>query len=126
MLEELKELYVDSGFWAHPILISTIVLFVVGSVMLFTVRLIKKFILYSIIALVLPNAIGFVGYLQEADSFQEAVMERGEELTEEMQDAADDLSFSPLYLGVIGSGLTVLLGIAGIVKTRSRRKTEKA
>jgi len=122
MIEELSELYVNSGVWASPILISTAGLFVAGSVMLFTVRLIKKFIFYSLIALILPNAIGVVGYLEEADSIQEAIVERGEEISEEITESVEDMSFSPLYLGFIGSGLTVLLGIAGIAKIRLKRR----
>lgn len=121
MLEELKELYVNSGIWANPILVTTAGLFVAGSVMLFTVRLIKKFIFYSLIALILPNSIGLVGYLEEADSIQEAIVERGEAMAEEVTESVEDISFSPLYLGLIGSGLTVFLGIIGIAKTRRKR-----
>src|SRR3972149_453434 len=95
MFEEFKELYVDSGMWAQPILISTLLLFVAGSVMMFTVRLIKRFVFYSLIALLLPNSIGFVGYLEEADSIQEAIVERGTELTEEVEESMEDLKFSP-------------------------------
>ena len=124
MFEELKELYVDSGVWANPILISTAGLFVAGSVMLFTVRLIKKFIFYSLIALILPNAIGVVGYLEEADNIQEAIVERGEAISEELAESAEDISFSPLYLGFVGSGLTVLLGVVGMAKTRMKRKDQ--
>lgn len=118
MFEELKELYIDSGFWAHPILLATVLLFVAGSVMLFTVRLIKRFILFTLIALFLPSGIGFVGYLEEADSIQEAIVERGADITEEMLESAEELTFSPLYLGVLGSLATVGLGLAGILKTR--------
>lgn len=121
MLEQLQELYTDSGVWAHPILISTGVLFAAGWFMLFTVRLVKKFIFYSTIALLLPNSIGVVGYLEEADDLQEAVVERGKEMKEELMESAEDLSFSPLYLGLIGSGLTVVLGLVGIMKTRKKR-----
>ncbi len=121
MVEEIKELYVDSGIWAQPILISTLLLFVVGSIMMFTVRLIKKFVFYSIIALLLPNGIGFVGYLEEADSIQEAIVERGTELTDEVEESIEDLRFSPVYLGMAGSALTVLLGMAGIAKIRLKR-----
>jgi hypothetical protein len=122
MIEELKELYVDSGVWASPILVSTAGLFIVGSVMLFTVRLIKKFILYSLIALILPNTIGVVGYLEEADSIREAIVERGEEISEELSESAEDLTFSPMYLGFVGSGLTVLLGVVGIARLRFKRR----
>lgn len=120
-LEQLQELYTDSGIWAHPILISTLILFAVGWFMLFTVRLVKKFIFYSVIALLLPNSIGVVSYLEETDDLQEAVLERGKEMKEELMESAEDLSFSPLYLGLIGSGLTVLVGLVGIVKTRTRK-----
>src|SRR3972149_1514369 len=95
MFEEFKELYVDSGMWAQPILIST---------------------------LLLPNSIGFVGYLEEADSIQEAIVERGTELTEEVEESMEDLKFSPVYLGMAGSALTVLLGLAGIAKGRLKRR----
>jgi len=122
MFEEFKELYVDSGMWAQPILISTLLLFVAGSVMMFTVRLIKRFVFYSLIALLLPNGIGFVGYLEEADSIQEAIVERGTELTEEVEESMEDLKFSPVYLGMAGSALTVLLGLAGIAKVRLKRR----
>ncbi|HLE33506.1 MAG TPA: hypothetical protein VJB38_12945 [Bacteroidota bacterium] len=122
MFEEFKELYVDSGMWAQPILISTLLLFVAGSVMMFTVRLIKRFVFYSLIALLLPNSIGFVGYLEEADSIQEAIVERGTELTEEVEESMEDLKFSPVYLGMAGSALTVLLGLAGIAKVRLKRR----
>jgi len=121
MIEELRELYVDSGVWAQPILISTLILFLAGSVMMFTVRLIKRFVFYSFIALILPNAIGFVGYLEEGDMIKEAIVERGTELSEEVQDSVEDLRFSPVYLGMAGSALTVLLGFVGIVKLRLRR-----
>jgi len=108
--------------WAQPILISTLLLFVAGSVMMFTVRLIKRFVFYSLIALLLPNSIGFVGYLEEADSIQEAIVERGTELTEEVEESMEDLKFSPVYLGMAGSALTVLLGLAGIAKVRLKRR----
>jgi len=122
MIEELRELYIDSGVWAQPILISTIVLFVAGSIMMFTVRLIKRFVFYSLIALILPNAIGFVGYLEEADSIQEAIVERGTDLSEEMQESLEDMRFSPVYLGMAGSALSVLLGLAGIARLSLRKK----
>jgi len=116
MIEELRELYVISGPWANPILISTLILFLAGSVMLFTVRLIKRFILFTIVALVLPSGIGFVGYLEEVDSLEEAVVERGAEFTEEMIESAEELSLNPIYLGILGSVVAVGIGIAGIVK----------
>lgn len=122
MFEELKELYIDSGVWAQPILITTLVLFLAGSVMMFTVRLIKRFIFYSLIALILPNAIGFVGYLKETDTIQEAIVERGAELSEEVQDSMEELRFSPIYLAMAGSALTVLVGLTGIIKLALRRK----
>jgi hypothetical protein len=122
MIEELTELYIDSGVWAQPILISTIVLFVAGSIMMFTVRLIKKFVFYSLVALILPNAIGFVGYLEEADTIQEAIVERGTDLSEEVQESVEDMRFSPIYLGFAGSALTVLLGLAGIAKQSLRKR----
>ncbi|MEX2116695.1 MAG: hypothetical protein WEB37_07405 [Bacteroidota bacterium] len=123
MIQDLLDLYSNSGEWGDPILLVTGVLFAAGWVMLFTVRLIKKFVFYSIIALVLPNAVGISGYVENLDDFQERIVERGKELSEEMLESAEDLAFSPIYFGLAGSVLTLTLGIAGIIKTR-RRKTK--
>ncbi|MEX2189778.1 MAG: hypothetical protein WEB33_03650, partial [Bacteroidota bacterium] len=95
-------------------------LFAAGWVMLFTVRLIKKFILYSIVALVLPNSIGIMGYVESAEDLHEVVIERGEEVTDEIVESAEDLTFSPVYLGMIGSVLTLALGITGIIRGRKK------
>lgn len=69
----------------------------------------------------LPNSIEVVGYLEEADDLQEAVVERGQEMKEDLTESAEDLSFFPLYLSLIGSGLTVVLGLVGIVKTNRKK-----
>ncbi len=122
MIQDLIDLYANSGEWGDPILLVTGILFAAGWVMLFTVRLIKKFILYSIIALVLPNSIGFIGYVESAEDLHETVIERGEKLSEEITESAEDLTFSPVYLGMLGSLLTLALGITGIV--RSKRKEQ--
>lgn len=124
MIQDVIDLYANSGEWGNPILLVTGILFAAGWVMLFTVRLIKKFVLYSIIALVLPNSIGFMGYVESAEDLHEAVIERGEELSEEITESAEDLTFSPVYLGMLGSLLTLALGITGIV--RSKRKEQPA
>jgi len=121
MIQDLLDLYSNSGDWGDPILLVTGVLFAAGWVMLFTVRLIKKFILYSLVALVLPNSIGVMGYVESAGEFQEAVIQRGEEFSSELQESLEDLTFSPLYLGLAGSLLTGILGIAGMIKSRSRK-----
>ncbi|MBI2620007.1 MAG: hypothetical protein HYW57_07985 [Ignavibacteriales bacterium] len=121
MIEQLTELYSQSGEWGNPIALVTAILFVAGWVMLFTVRLVKKFILYSIVALLLPNSIGFVGYLESVEDLPDAILERGEELSEEMVESVEDLSFSPLYLGLIGGALTLLPGVIGILKSARRR-----
>jgi hypothetical protein len=118
MIQDMLDLYVQAGEWADPIAIVSGTLFAAGWVMLFTVRLIKKFIVYSIIALLLPNALGVVGYVENVEDLQEELVERGADLSEEMSEAAEDLAFSPLLLGMIGSALTLMLGIAGIVRSR--------
>lgn len=122
MIQDVIDLYANAGEWGDPILLVTGILFAAGWVMLFTVRLIKKFILYSIIALVLPNSIGFIGYVESAEDLHETVIERGEKLSEEITESAEDLTFSPVYLGMLGSLLTLALGIAGIM--RSKRKEQ--
>jgi len=124
MLEELMELYSNAGEWGDPILLSTLLLFVTGWIMLFTVRLIKKFVLYSVVALLLPNSIGVIGYVETVDDLQDSILERGEEIQEELEESAEDLTFSPIYLGLAGSILTLALGIAGIL--RSRRDVQPA
>ena len=118
MIEDLMELYSHSGEWGDPIVLSTLLLFVTGWIMLFTVRLIKKFVFYSIVALLLPNSIGVIGYVETVADLQESVLERGEELHEELVESAEDLTFSPIYLGLAGSFITLALGIAGIMKSR--------
>jgi len=121
MFDFVEELYANSGQWGDPILIATAVLFVVGWVMLFTVRLIKRFVFFTIIALVLPNSIGVVGYMDEVGDLQEAVVSRGEEITEEMEDAMEDLTFSPLYLGLLGSLMAAAVGGVGIMRAARRK-----
>ena len=123
-LEPLIDLYESSGAYGDPILIATLALLLAGSVMLFTVRLAKRFVLYTIIALVLPNSIGFVGYLDTADSIQESVVERGEEMAEEAKDAVDDQELSSLSFGFLGSALAVSLGLIGMVRLTHRKRPE--
>ena len=126
MIDELVNLYEHSGEWADPILLSTSMLFVAGWIMLFTVRLIKKFVIYSVVALLLPNSIGLVGYVETAEDLQEAVLERGEEISEEIVDSAEELVFSPIYLGLAGSILTLALGVAGMFKSRKKPQSPPA
>lgn len=118
MLEDLAELYAHAGEWGDPILITTSGLFLAGWVMLFTVRMVKKFVLYSIIALLLPNAVGIVGYVESVEDLEEAVLERTEELSGSAADAMEDFSASPLYLGLIGSLLTLIPGLLGLMRSR--------
>lgn len=122
MIETLKQLYEHSGAWADPILVSTLLLFLAGSIMLFTVRLIKRFIFFTILALLLPNSIGVVGTLQETGNLKDAVIERGEQISDQVKESIEDFRFSPLYLGLLGSAVTVLLGAAGVAKIQMRRK----
>ena len=122
MLETLEELYTQSGGWGDPILIVSGLLFVAGWILMFTARMIKRFVYFTLLSLVLPNMVGFVGYLEEADTIQEAMIERGEDLTEEAEDAIEDMQFSPIYLSLIGSILAAMVGVAGIVRvTRKKR-----
>ncbi|HEY6952101.1 MAG TPA: hypothetical protein VI758_06815, partial [Bacteroidota bacterium] len=106
MLEGIKDLYMQSGVWGQPILISTLVLLLAGWVLMFTVRLIKRFIMFSIIAFLLPNIIGVIGYVEKSGDVKEAIVERGKELSSEMTNSVEDIEFSPMYLGLIGSALT--------------------
>jgi hypothetical protein len=126
MIQDLLDLYSNSGEWGDPIVLVTGILFAAGWVMLFTVRLIKKFILYSVVALILPNSIGLMGYVESAEDLHEAVIERGEELSEEIMESAEDLTFSPVYLGMLGSVLTLAVGITGILRARKKRPTPPA
>ena len=122
MFELAEELYAGSGEWGDPILIATGLLFVAGSFMLFVVRMVKRFLLFTIIALLLPNGIGIMGYIDEASDVEEVLVERGEELSDDFDDAMEGRAFSPLYLGLIGSVLAGSLGVAGMV--RGGRKKE--
>lgn len=123
LVDSLKDLYIDTGAYGDPILITTLALMLAGSIMLFTVRLIKRFILYTVVALVLPNSIGFVGYLDQADSVRESVVERGEEMAEEAQEAIEDREFSSLSFGLLGSAFAVSVGIIGIARLVLRKKS---
>lgn len=125
MLDQLKQLYVDSGFWAQPIFLSTLILLVVGSIMMFTVRLIKRFILFSIIALFLPNVFGVIGYIEKTGDVKEAIVERGEAISGEMKKPLEDIEFSPMYLGLIGSAVTVVLGVVGIARVHSKNRSHQ-
>ena len=122
MIDQLRDLYTHAGAMADPILISTLGLFLIGSIMLFTVRLIKRFILFAVIALVLPNSFGVVGTLQEADNIQEAITKQGEQLSEDVQDSIEDFRFSPLYLSLLGSAATLVLAGVGMARARSHKK----
>lgn len=124
LYETLTDLYADSGAYGDPILIATLALMLVGSVMLFVVKLVKKFVFYSIIALVLPNSIGFVGYLDEADTIQETVVERAEEMTEEAREAIEDRELAPLSFGLYGSIAAVAVGLVGMLRLSLRKKGE--
>lgn len=121
MIEDIADLYAHAGDWGDPILLVTAALFFAGWIMLFTVRLVKRFVLFSIISLVLPNSIGLVGYLDSVEDLEEAVLERTEELSDTALDSAEDLASSPLYLGLIGSLLTLIPGLIGLM--RARRKS---
>lgn len=124
LFEPLIDLYQDAGAYGDPILVATLALMLVGSVMLFFVRLVKRFIFYTLIALILPNSIGFVGYLDNADDVQEAVVERGEAMTEEVEEAVEDRELSALSFGFLGSALAVSLGLVGMVRLTVRKKPE--
>jgi len=125
MLDQLLDLYESAGAYGDPIAFVTLGLFLVGSVMLFLVRLVKRFILYTIIALFLPNSIGVVGYLDysgDMEEMQESVMERGEKAVEEMQEAIENREMSPLVLGLIGSAVAAVVGFIGMVRGGRRKK----
>jgi hypothetical protein len=122
MPEFLEELYSNSGVWADPILIVSGLLFVVGWLMLFIVRMVKRFVYFTLIALILPNGIGIVGYLEEGAALHEAVIERGEQLTDEMEESIEDLSFSPIYLSLAGSVLAAMVGVAGMARASRKKK----
>ena len=124
LIETLTDLYADSGAYGDPILIATLALMLVGSVMLFFVRLIKKFVFYAIIALVLPNGIGFIGYLDEADNIQETVVEQAEEMTDEAREAIEDRELAPLSFGLYGSIAAVAVGVLGMARLSLRKKPD--
>jgi hypothetical protein len=125
MLDELKQLYMDSGFWAQPILLTTLALIVAWSIMMFTVRMIKRFVIFLVIAFLLPNGLGLVGYIEKAGDVKEAIVERGEEISGELKKPLADIEFSPLYLGLIGSAVTVVLGVAGIARVRRKNRSHE-
>lgn len=125
MLENLAELYTHAGEWGDPILIATAALFLAGWVMLFTVRMVKRFVLYSVVALVLPNAVGIVGYVESIEDFEETVLERAEDLSGSAGDAMEDFSTSPLYLGLIGSFLTLIPGLLGLMRSRKGQQDHR-
>ena len=122
MIDQLKQLYVDSGFWAQPILLSTVILMIAGSIMMFTVRLIKRFVFFCIIAALLPNAFGLIGYIERTGNLKEAIVERGEEISGGLKKPLEDIEFSPMYLGLVGSALTLVLGVAGIARAHSKNR----
>jgi|GEM_PF-5627728 len=125
MLENLAELYTHAGEWGDPILIATAALFLAGWVMLFTVRMVKRFVLYSVVALVLPNAVGIVGYVESIEDFEETVLERAEDLSGSAGDTMEDFSTSPLYLGLIGSFLTLIPGLLGLMRSRKGQQDHR-
>jgi hypothetical protein len=123
-LSPLTDLYENAGSYGDPILIATLALMLVGSVMLFFVRLIKRFVLYSVIAFLLPNSIGVVAYLDQADDVREAIVEHGETMAEEAREAIEDRAMSSLSFGLLGSAVAVSLGLAGIVRLTLRKRPE--
>jgi hypothetical protein len=123
MPEFLEQFYAGSGVWGDPILIVSGALFLVGWVMMFLVRMVKRFVYFTLLALLLPNSIGVVGYIQEGASMGEAVVERSEEVTEELQGSLEDMSFSPIYLSLISSLLAASVGIAGAIRLMRRRSS---
>ncbi len=125
MLDQLQQLYQDAGSWAPPILLTTLTLVVAWSVMMFTVRLIRRFIIFSVIAFLLPNAIGLIGYVEKAGDVKEAILEKGEEISGELQKPLEDIEYSPVYLGLIGSAVTVGLGIVGIARVHRRNRSQE-
>jgi hypothetical protein len=124
LLSSLTDLYENAGAYGDPILIATLALLLVGSVMLFIVRLAKRFVLYSIIALLLPNSIGVVGYLEQTEDVKEAIVESGQTLADEAREAIEERAVSSLSLGFLGSAVAVSLGLVGMVRLTLRRRPE--
>ena len=125
MIDQLTQLYQDAGSWAPPILLTTLTLMVAWSVMMFTVKVIKRFIVFSVIAFLLPNAIGLIGYVEKAGDVKEAIIERGEAISSDLHKPLEDIEYSPVYLGFIGSGVTVVLGVVGIARVHRKRRSQK-
>ena len=125
MIDQLTQLYKDAGSWAPPILLTTATLMVAWSIMMFTVKMIKRFVIFSVIAFLLPNAIGLIGYVEKAGDVKDAIIERGEEIRSDLRKPLGDIEYSPVYLGLIGSGATVVLGIVGIARVHQKRHSKE-
>ena len=125
MIDQLTQLYRDAGSWAPPILFTTLGLMIAWTVMMFTVKMIKRFIVFSVIAFLLPNAIGLMGYIEKAGDVKEAIIERGEEISGELRKPLEDIEYSPVYLGLLGSGVTVVLGVVGIARVHRKRRMQE-
>ena len=117
MFEQFQYLYVDAGFSAHPILLVTVILLAVASVMLFTVKQVKKFVFLLLVILVLPLTIGFLGHFEMRNSIETALSKRGAEITEDMINSATEISYKPIQLALILSILPLVPTIIGVIKT---------
>lgn len=124
LLSPLTDLYENAGAYGDPILIATLALMLVGSAMLFVVRLVKRFVLYTVIALLLPNSIGVVGYVDQADDVREAIVEHGETMADEAREAVEDREWSSVSFGLLGSALAASLGLVGIVRLSLRKRPD--
>ncbi len=125
MLDQLNQLYTDAGSWAPPILLTTLGLMVAWSIMMFTVKMIRRFIVFSVIAFLLPNAIGLIGYVNKAGDVKDAIIERGEQISSDLRRPLGDIEYSPVYLGLIGSGVTVVLGVVGIARVHRKHRHQQ-
>lgn len=125
LLAPLTDLYENAGAYGDPILIATLALMLVGSAMLFVVRLVKRFVLYTLVALLLPNSIGVVGYLDQADDMREAIVEHGETMADEAREAVEDREWSAVSFGLLGSAAAASIGLAGIIRLLRRKKPEQ-
>jgi hypothetical protein len=121
-LSPLTDLYENAGSYGDPILIATLALMLVGSAMLFVVRIVKRFILYTVIALLLPNSIGVVGYVDQLDEVHEAIVEHGETMANEAVEAVEDREWSTISFGLLGSALAASIGLIGIVRLLMRKR----
>lgn len=124
LLETITDLYENAGAYGDPILFATLGLMLVGSAMLFLVRLVKRFVLYTVIALLLPNSIGIVGYVDQADEVREAIVEHGQTMADEAREAVEDREWSSVSFGLLGSALAASLGLVGILRLTLRRRPD--